>query len=263
FPNEVDGKQINELTPGCLRKQKGITAVTVPDGITEMDLSIILCENVRELYFGKDLNNIASPMIGSRNLEKIVVDANNPYYFVDNGCLIDRRNNHLILAAKNARIPEYVTWISYFSFGHHHLTEDLIIPDGVKELDEYAFAGLTGNVNVYVPESTQLFGSSFSGCSKSITFWFGNKDSKVGSWMAEQEESPNSDKFLILISAGVAVAVASAVAFRLCIPGNTGLQTVHNPLLINRTALVYRIIPDGFSGNQTGLIQRIRQFQNA
>ncbi|MBQ7010634.1 MAG: leucine-rich repeat protein [Clostridia bacterium] len=186
FPNEVDGKQINELTPGCLRKQKGITAVTVPDGITEMDLSIILCENVRELYFGKDLNNIVYPMIGSRNLEKIVVDANNPYYFVDNGCLIDRRNNHLILAAKNARIPEYVTWISYFSFGHHHLTEDLIIPDGVKELDEYAFAGLTGNVNVYVPESTQLFGSSFSGCSKSITFWFGNKDSKVGNWMAEQ-----------------------------------------------------------------------------
>lgn len=73
-------------------------------------------------------------------LEKIAVHKDNPAYYSENNCLIEKETQTLILACKNSKIPDKVKEIAGNAFQSCEL-EALEIPKSVVNIEEYAFNG--------------------------------------------------------------------------------------------------------------------------
>jgi hypothetical protein len=74
------------------------------------------------------------------NLKNIIVEEGNPNYKSQDGCLIDIKNNTVILGTANAVIPDGIEKIGFFAFRQRENLTEITIPASVKEVDMQAFA---------------------------------------------------------------------------------------------------------------------------
>ena len=94
-----------------------------------------------------------NPFANCENLSSITVDENNPYYYSENNCLIEKNETKtLIVGCKTSIIPSDVT----------------VIGDG-------AFSGCSGLTNIDIPDSvTKIESSAFYNCSGLKSISIGN-----------------------------------------------------------------------------------------
>ena len=127
-------------------------------------------------FYGNDLVSIEIPasvtsisynaFLYCYDLEKITVDPNNTIYDSREDCnaVIETATGKLIFGCQNTTIPDSIKIIGKYAFEDVSLKE-IVIPDGVVEVQAGAFSGCIYLNNVTLADSIKTFGESvFYGC---------------------------------------------------------------------------------------------------
>ncbi|MBQ8365496.1 MAG: leucine-rich repeat protein [Bacteroidaceae bacterium] len=167
-------------------------------------------------------------------LEKVVVDAANPYYDSREECnaIIETATNTFIAGCSNSKIPQGITKIADYAFSGHFRLGSINIPESVTYIGDYAFhycpfyrialpQGLThiGDyafqmcnklVEIDIPQNVTYIGeAALSNCGYS-TLVIPDKVTYIGAWAFDK--CPN----LTTVTIGESVASIGVFAFDGC-----------------------------------------------
>lgn len=139
--------------PKCSIAEIGIKAfactslekVVIPDTVEFIDrLAFAFNYRLRSVHIGKAVAVIrAGAFAGCPVLDEITVDPENIYYYVDNGCLIEKKTKKLIAATYPYKIPEGVEIIDRQTFLFLTNCNAVTLPSSVKAI--YMYEGEVGN----------------------------------------------------------------------------------------------------------------------
>ncbi len=156
----VIGASLYTIFGGCTSLER----VVLPDNLTAIQGHAFRdCTSLKEVVFGSNLqiisgyafdncNNltvcnipasvtsISPTAFSAATIAAMTIDADNPVYFKDNNCIIERETNKLIAGADYAVIPDYVTFIGSYAFEKRNF-ESITIPANVTGIGAYAFRG--------------------------------------------------------------------------------------------------------------------------
>lgn len=128
-------------------KDIDVKEFAIPDGVVKLENESLafLPMEVETLNIPSSVEEIEEGALfgeagGWENLKTIIVDEGNKNYKSETGCLIDIKNNTVILGTENAVIPDGVEKIGFFAFRQRENLTEITIPASVKEVDLQAFA---------------------------------------------------------------------------------------------------------------------------
>ena len=149
---------------GCL----GITSVAIPDGVTRIEISAFeYCTNITNVTISCSVTNIRDYAFRHCNgLTAITVSADNPVYKSVDGLLLNKNGTTLIQGVNgDVIIPESVTNISQYAFCDCSGLTSVTIPDGVVYIEEGVFLGCSGLTSITIPDSVASIGMyAFQAC---------------------------------------------------------------------------------------------------
>ena len=138
-----------------------LKSITIPRSVTSIG---------RGLFSGIRMNGDANgACCGYNNLERIIVDIDNPKYDSRYNCnaIIETQSNTLIAGCQNTVIPNGITNIDTWAFeGCIKLTK-IVIPGSVTSIPDFVFEFCTGLTNVTLHDGITSIGKmAFYGCDK-------------------------------------------------------------------------------------------------
>ncbi len=142
-----------------------VTSIQVYD-FTKIE-ELVLSDSVHSVHIGKDKLkkvHIGANLTGSADyfnsttLEEITVSTDNPIYYSENNCVIERESNTLVLGCINSIIPDGVSIIGRGSFSLVPITE-IVIPESVIKIEYGAFAHCTDLKEVYLGDHIEIINS--------------------------------------------------------------------------------------------------------
>lgn len=167
-------------------------------------------------------------------LERVVVDAANPYYDSREGCnaIIETATNTLIAGCCNSKIPQGITKIAGYAFAgqfrlgsidipesvtyigdyafHHCPFYRIKLPQGLTHIGDYAFQWCEKLIEIDIPENVTYIGeAALSNCGYS-TLVIPDKVTYIGAWAFDY--CPN----LTTVTIGESVASIGVFAFDGC-----------------------------------------------
>lgn len=147
--------------------------VIIPPTVKKIDACAFTdCECLRRVYIPASVVEMeGNPFFpnkteGSPYLEIIEVEEGNPRYCSVDNCLIDMRDNSVICGGVDSKIPadSGVCKIGETAFAGRYI-EELIIPEGVTEIGEAAFADCKNLEKVTLPSTLKKIGrEAFARC---------------------------------------------------------------------------------------------------
>ncbi len=152
----------NGAFSGCY----ALKSVILPDTVTTINGSAFLnCSSLKSITIPEKCTSIGSNVFaGCRNLLFFSVHPDNKKYEVQSGALIEKGNVNKIIALPAAatdgvlEIPEGTVLGAYALNGLHNLTA-VVLPDGITEIPDYAFASADIETLV-IPESVTTIGAN-------------------------------------------------------------------------------------------------------
>ena len=112
--------------------------IVVPDTVEFIDRLASFNHRLCTVHIGKEVAVIRSgAFAGCPMLEEITVDPKNLYYYVENGCLIEKKTKKLIAATYPYKIPEGVEIIDRQTFLFLTNCNVVTIPSSVKAIYMY------------------------------------------------------------------------------------------------------------------------------
>ena len=113
--------------------------IVIPDTVEFIDrLAFAFNHRLRSVHIGKEVAVIRSgAFTGCPMLEEITVDPENLYYYVENGCLIEKKTKKLIAATYPYKIPKGVEIIDRQTFLFLTNCNVVTIPSSVKAIYMY------------------------------------------------------------------------------------------------------------------------------
>ena len=118
-------------------------------------------ERLLSIHIPKDVESInPTAFIGCRKLCEITVDPYNPFYSDGNGsnCIIDKRNNTLVVGGNLTVIPNSVDSIGEDAFFVLSDMKEIIIPNSVKKIGRFSFSDCYSLRRVVIPDSVTEIG---------------------------------------------------------------------------------------------------------
>lgn len=168
--------------------------IVIPDSVTFIaDAAFQNCIALSTLTIGKNAHfPNTSTLKNCCNLKFITVAPDNPYYYTQNGCLIEKERHLLVIAVHDAVIPKdgSVRSIGVYAFYGRTDLERIILPEGLEKIEGYAFTGCVNLKELYIPQSVVSIGIILEGCSSLETIDFGGtlaqwKTIKTGSYLGD------------------------------------------------------------------------------
>lgn len=157
-------KEPFEVENGVLKNYRGADAVVnIPDTVTEIWYSVFHnYENIEKIIIPKSCVKIENSALSY--LKPYVcfeVDKDNPRYYSENGCLIDRETSTLVRGSINGVIPSdgSVTKIGEKAFKGYVEMIHVNIPDTIVEIGNEAFANCENLESVSFSEKLILIGT--------------------------------------------------------------------------------------------------------
>lgn len=173
-----------------------LTSVSIPDSVANVNsTTFMFCDNIQYnesgnlLYLGNSDNpyafllipqniDITSCIINKNTksiesgvfaectgLTRIIVEKDNPIYYSENNCVIEKSSKRLIAGCQNSIIPNDVKIIEDYAFNNCSGLESIIIPDSVTRIGDCAFCGCIGLTNVVIGNGVINIGKqAFDGC---------------------------------------------------------------------------------------------------
>lgn len=139
----------------CAFKDCKIKSITIPESVISIGNYAFEDSEIYEFIIPKSVRNLGmNPFhMGSMPLNKPIrlsVSADNPFLYVENNVLVSKEDRRLVCFLKGVREP----------------LKECYVPDGIKTIGEYAFAGCYGVNNVILPSTVEtICDNAFYMCS--------------------------------------------------------------------------------------------------
>ena len=151
-----------------------VKRVVIPDSVKYVDgVCFQWCPSIESVYYGAGVEYIGAFSFSTgfgMKFSKVEVSSKNPNYSDKGNCIVDLRTNALVLGTYKTEIPDdgSVKIIGKSAFGPaRRRLASIVIPEGVKVIDERAFHNCEKLERVILPESLEIIESnSFYGCDK-------------------------------------------------------------------------------------------------
>ena len=142
--------------------------ITFPESIeTISDNAFEGCISLKSIVIPKDVKSIDSTAFyGCTVLSEIVVDPENQYYNDGEGSngIFKTSDKTLVVGCSATVIPNGTKSIAQSAF-HSSGIKELIIPEGLESIGDYAFSGCSNLEKIMIPNSvTDIGESAFLGC---------------------------------------------------------------------------------------------------
>ena len=146
---------------------RNLTSITISDGVTRIDEGAFYgCRGLTSIIIPNSVTIIGDSVFsGCGDLESIIVASQNPTYYSDGNCLIERESKTLIKGCKNSIIPQGVVRIGDSAFNSCIGLISITIPEGVTSIGDNVFVNCNNLINITIPESVTSIGNSvFHSC---------------------------------------------------------------------------------------------------
>lgn len=144
--------------------------IIIPDACTTIESNSILhCKNLESISLSSNVNYFDCTILQDcPNLNSIHVDEANPYFVSEDGILYSKDKKTIVGypmgKGTSFEIPSVVTIIGHYAFRGSQL-EDIVIPEGVTEIQSNAFLLCRNLTSIVIPNTVISIGShAFDGC---------------------------------------------------------------------------------------------------
>lgn len=156
-------KEPFEIENGVLKNYRGADpVVNIPDTVTEIWYSVFYNhENIEKIIIPKSCVKIENSALSSLKPSVCFeVDSDNPRYYSENGCLIDRTTSTLVRGSINGVIPSdgSVKKIGEEAFKSYVELTQVEIPNTIVEVGDGAFSNCENLQNVSIAEGVTRIG---------------------------------------------------------------------------------------------------------
>lgn len=170
----------NRAFSGCT----SLSEVILSEGLTTLgDYTFEDCVSLTKITIPSSMTDLGfRAFSGCNSLTTINVEEGNSKYYSENNCVIESSTKKLVLGCGTSTIPSNIEIIGSFAFdSYDSLKGDLVVPEGVVEIQHSAFINCSGITNIILPttlisiyanlNSFRNMYPSFYGCSalESIT----------------------------------------------------------------------------------------------
>lgn len=166
IPGEYKGLPVTRLAGKCL-EDSSIETIRISEGIKEILIGFDYCRDIKNIYIPASVVYIQAGAFNCRAtmgghgfikfnvIEKIVVAEENPCYYVDGNCLIERSSEKIILGCDSSVIPTNgsVKMIGYSAFANCKAIETVILPKSIIAVESSAFSNCDNLKRVYITSS--------------------------------------------------------------------------------------------------------------
>ena len=167
----------------------GLTSVTMPNSVTDIGVNAFWsCSSLTSVMISSSVTNIHSSTFGyCGGLMSIVVDEGNATYKSVNGLLLSK-DGILLIHGVNADvvIPNDVTTIGDYAFSNCNGLTNVTISSSVTNIGYRAFANCNGLTSVAIPDSvTNIGGEAFQSCTDLTSVMIGRGVTNIGNYAFE------------------------------------------------------------------------------
>lgn len=172
FEKMVDGTY-TVFGMGACHDTELVIPPTTPDGgkVTKVfTFAFSHDSRLESIYFPVSVISISGILFnGCSSLTSIAVHPNNPVYYSQDNCIIERKTNQLVAGIKTSKIPQGVTSIADHAFGGCSGLASITIPADVTSIGKEAFYGCSGLTFITIPTGVTSIGCwAFADC-RSLT----------------------------------------------------------------------------------------------
>lgn len=156
----------NGAFAGCI----SLTHITIPNTVTSIDIAAFSsCISLTSLEIPSSVINLHEFAIdGCSNMTMIVVDTNNTVYADINGVLFNKALTTLLRCPEGKSgtytIPSSTAIIKRYAFDGCSRLTSIVFPDTPITIHDGAFRNCTGLTLFTLPNTVQLLGNPFHGC---------------------------------------------------------------------------------------------------
>ena len=138
------GVPVIAIAEGAFKDNQNITGIHIPASVTALNGLFYNCQNVKSL----------------------TVDPDHPSFYSAGNCIIDKQSQTIVVGCNGSVIPDdgSILRIGMSSFDGCNGITELIIPDGVLIIYDYAFDNCINLRSVKLPDSLTKINSAFNGC---------------------------------------------------------------------------------------------------
>ena len=151
--------------PAYTFKNSNITSITIPNSVTSIGINAFYCSNLKEVHIS-DIGAWCNISFGDNDA--------NPLYYAKNLYL----NGNLITELV---IPDTITEIKNYAFYNCDSITNITIPNTVTSVDDYAFAYCSNLISITIPDSVTSIGwNAFSYCSSLTSITIPDSVTSIG-----------------------------------------------------------------------------------
>jgi len=137
-----------------------LTSISLPS-VVEIGMSAFSdCYGLTTIILPKSLTKIGFCVFARcSNIAEVIIDKENPVYYSENNCIIEKETKILVLGCDSGIIPNDIKIIGGSAFSHCTGLTNVEIPNSVTCIMNMAFFGCRELKNVKIPKSVTKIGS--------------------------------------------------------------------------------------------------------
>ena len=169
------GNQLETLGQAAFYGCSSLKAINLPSSLKTLYSSVFRdCSSLTEVNIPKNVKNMDDFLFaGSCNVQKLIVDAENPYYYSMNNCILadteEAGGGVIGWACAGSTIPEdeHVKAIGPNAFAAIYSLNSVVIPDNIEYIGVHAFDYCINLKEVTISKNIKnIYDKAFLSCSK-------------------------------------------------------------------------------------------------
>lgn len=178
---------VESIGSSAFRKCISLTEIEIPGSVKSIEgLAFEGCSGLSNIAIPSKVESIStSAFMGCSSLKQISVSEENQNYRDIEGVLYNKYLSTLLNCpigrTSDLLIPNGIKIIGNYAFAGCNELMNISFPNSITKIGDYAFGGCSGLVNISLPDSvTKIGGHAFEGCSGLVNISFPDSVTEIG-----------------------------------------------------------------------------------